>query len=259
MTDLFHDDVDGDFITRVFSVMAAASWHTFQILTKRPLRMFRYIESHKNTLSKMSDVWPIPNIWLGVSVENQPYADERIPFLLQTPAAVRFVSYEPALGPVDFHFAHPGVSHGKAHCIACPRCLGSMSEPAPGGGKPCGLCFSSPQGQGYFPMLDWIIVGGESGPGARPFNIQWARDVVQRCREAGVACFVKQLGSKIRPPGSFDDFLATEDVSIVGKWRCHPKTGSEDCAYMMTNDRKGGDISEWPEDLRVREFPGFMR
>jgi protein gp37 len=102
MSDLFHEDVSFEFIDKTFSVMAAASWHTFQILTKRPARMLQYVDKHRARLSLLSDQWPIPNVWLGVSVEDQKTADERIPILLQTPAAIRFVSYEPALGPVDF-------------------------------------------------------------------------------------------------------------------------------------------------------------
>lgn len=211
MSDLFQDGVDEEFITKVFSVMAAASWHTFQILTKRPLRMFRYIESHKATLSKMAEQWPIPNIWLGVSVENQEYADERIPLLLKTSAAVRFVSYEPALGPVDF-------------------------------------------GEWVFSNIDWFIVGGESGPGARPFDIAWARNVIRFCKSAGAFCFVKQLGA----------------VPIISSgrqnhWDWGPAIGQEakfehfseipPMWRVKLRSKKGGDMSEWRRDLRVREFP----
>jgi protein gp37 len=137
----------------------------------------------------------LPNVWLGVSVENQQYADERIPLLLQTPAALRFISAEPLLGPLDLQ---PAVRYAP---------------------------------------IDWVIVGGESGPGARPFDLAWARSIVQQCQAAGVACFVKQVGAKPvfegTPVGVFEGY--------------------------DYEDPKGGDPSEWPEDLRVREFPGVRQ
>ena len=151
--------------------------------------------------------WPLPNVWLGVSVEDQKTADERIPLLLQTPAAVRWVSYEPALGPVDFT-EFIGCGHRKYDGdIICPM---------------CGMC------RLYSQFIDWLVIGGESGPGARPFNIQWARDVIAQCKAAGVPCFMKQLGA--RP------------VS-----KCN--------GPLFLHDRKGGCMDEWPSDLRVREYP----
>ena len=122
------------------------------------------------------------NIWLGVSAENQECADQRIPILLSIPAAVRFVSYEPAIGSIDWS---------------------------------------------AWPSLDWVICGGESGPNSRPFDPAWARSLRYQCEASGVAFFMKQLGS-----------------SPIGD-RLH--------------DKKGGDISEWPEDLRIREFPQPMK
>jgi len=211
MSDLFQDGVDSEFITKVFSVMAAADWHTYQVLTKRPLRMFRYIESHKATLSKMAEVWPIPNIWLGVSVENQEFANSRIPELLKTPAAVRFVSYEPALGAVDFTK------------VALPVGLvDSLSGRVEGED---GYCMNN---------LDLVIIGGESGPGARPFNIQWARSVIQQCKAAKVSCFMKQLGK--------DPYLDIRHGERVER-------------IFFRSSGKGGDMAEWTEDLRVRELP----
>ena len=158
--------------------------------------------------------WPLPNVWLGVSVENQQYADERIPLLLQTPAAVRFVSYEPALGPVDFD---PWLSER-------PGCEGEYAQPD------CEECWWQCN------HLNWLIIGGESGPGARPFDLAWARSVIAQCRAAGVACFVKQLGANVYDSSGYP-FPADYDSSIKLK------------------DPKGGEPSEWPEDLRVRETP----
>jgi hypothetical protein len=169
--------------------------------------------------------WPLPNVQLGVSVEDQATADARIPLLLQTPAAKRFVSYEPALGPVDFR---PWLND-----IRIPSC---MSGDGP---------YQGPN------RLDQIIVGGESGPGARPFDIQWARNTVRQCREAGVACFVKQMGSCITglnldgPPVS----SPPRREGFLVHW-----TDKKNNTFGLC-DRKGGDPSEWPEDLRVQEFP----
>jgi protein gp37 len=157
--------------------------------------------------------WPPPSLWAGVSVEDQATADERIPLLLESPAAIRFVSMEPALGPVTFPPAVLG-------------CLGHIAE-----------TFGNP-------LIHWIIVGGESGPRARPFNIEWARSTVQQCHEAGVACFVKQLGT-----------LPFE------RRRCDAPAcncGGEHDHRVILADRKGEDPTEWPEDLRVREFPSSV-
>ena len=139
------------------------------------------------------------NVWLGTTAEDQQRADERIPHLVAVPASVRFLSVEPMLGPVDL-------------------CLGEY----PAGIRP-----------------DWVIVGGESGAGARPFDVAWARDIIRQTREAGVACFVKQLGAH---PS------AHETRAAGGKW-VPMVEGSP------IHDPKGGDPSEWPEDIRVRQFP----
>jgi protein gp37 len=180
MSDLFHDNVPYAFIDSVFGVMAAAHWHTFMLLTKRPERMWSYLSgvavdkqldpTSTNQRWQRSDHWRniyavLPNVWLGVSVEDQATADERIPLLLQTPAAVRFVSYEPALGPVNFsEWILPDETH-SSHGI-----LTGDSQ------------------------LDWIIMVGESGPGARPMHPDWARSVRDQCQAAGVPFFFKQWG-----------------------------------------------------------------
>lgn len=220
MSDLFHEDVPRTFIDAVWSTMAEARHHIFQILTKRPARMLEFMRDRKNKGWKAD--WR--NIWLGVSVEDQESANERIPLLLQTPAAVRFVSYEPALGPVDF------VRGGW-----------SFLEPLrpPPGNK-----------TGWDRGLDWIIVGGESGPKARPFDVAWARSVIEQCKAAGVPVFVKQLGAR---PIAYADPLPTEQSaeSIARHGEYDP-----DPLEFRLRDRKGGDPAEWPRDLRVREFPG---
>ena len=216
MSDLFHENLPISDILRVFETMAAAKQHTFQILTKRPARM-RYCLSYPDDRlvcesaehHRLLCTMPLPNVWMGVSVEDQKTADERIPLLLRTPAVVRFVSYEPALGPVDF-----------------TRWL-----------SPCTYyCDHDEWGGGHRPSsgLDQVIVGGESGNSARPFDITWARNVIRQCKHAGCACFVKQLG-KHPYPG---------------------RLGNGRMPDLALRDGHGGEMTEWPEDLQVREFPG---
>jgi hypothetical protein len=175
---------------------------------------------------------PLPNVWLGVSVENQHFADERIPLLLQTPAAVRFISAEPLLGPVDLQsvpLPAPGAEHYGLRGVAQP-----LSEKD-----------TEADDWKYWTKreskLDWVIVGGESGPGARPFDLSWARSIVEQCKAAGVACFVKQAGSN--PFDSARQSCPPDECMIHGY------------SWLTLKARKGGDPSEWPEDLRVREFP----
>jgi protein gp37 len=171
MSDLFQDDVPEIAIYRVLGTIQATPQHTYQILTKRPERALRIFQSIKWA------GWPLPNLWLGVSAENQEWADKRIPLLLQTPAAVRFVSYEPALGPVDF----------RAWLLPyfCPTCEARNLN------RPCAVC-----GRECYsiPRLNQIIVGGESGPGARSINPEWATSVRDQCVDAKVPFFFKQWG-----------------------------------------------------------------
>jgi protein gp37 len=180
--DLFAESVPDEWIDRVFAVMALAPQHTFQVLTKRAKRMRKWA-SAPDRLSRIAaraffmegefqPQWPLPNVWLGVSVEDQMRADERIPDLLATPAAVRFVSAEPLLGPIDFRRVSPnGVQ-------LIDTLIGRSTTPDYSG----------------WPRLDWIIVGGESGPGARPMHPDWARAIRDQCAAAGVAFFFKQNG-----------------------------------------------------------------
>lgn len=177
MSDLFHETVPDEFIRQVFAVMGEARQHTFQVLTKRPERMRDFMsdlvaEGDFATLTGDTDTpFPWPNVWLGVSVENQRAADERIPLLLQTPAAVRFLSCEPLLGPVDL-----------------TRWLVNSPEMA----EWCLAHYGASQ------PLSWIIVGGEGGPHYRPMNLDWARSLRDACDESGVPFFYKQ-GSGLRP------------------------------------------------------------
>lgn len=219
MSDLFHEDVPDEFIAKVFGRMRITPRHTYQILTKRPERMRAWVNQQMPYIG-----WPLPNVWLGVSVEDLAMADERIPLLLQTPAALRFVSYEPALGPVDFR-----------EYLRGPR------------------WFASEQPMNRW--LDWLIVGGESGPGARPCDVAWIRSAVKQCRAAGVPVFVKQLGARLRVTGDAQDALG----SMLGQRRMERMRDCDGDWRVVLRDRKGGDPSEWPEDLRLREMPEATR
>lgn len=164
MSDLFHEDIPPAFLDDVFRVMAENSRHTFQILTKRPEQMMEYVErtGHRP--------WP-PNVWAGVSVENQYWADRRIPLLAQVPASIRFLSVEPLLKAVTLD---PWL-----------REIGPNDWPL------------------LLDILHWIIVGAESGPRARPMLLQWVRDIRDECIRAGVAFFFKQSlenGRKVGTP-----------------------------------------------------------
>ena len=274
MSDLFHEKLSDDARDAVFAVMALAQQHTFQSLTKRPDNQRRYLSDPETpkrvarslsfrftylskSLSTIDGVrvvdfdtarvarvpelaWPLRNLWLGVSVEDQPTADERIPLLLGTPAATRFVSFEPAIGSVDFDDHRDWLTPSKA------------------------------AGQ----ALDLVIVGGESGPGARPFDVAWARSTIRQCREAGVAAFCKQLGARpfdgvvpVPVPlqtvtheawiGSGKDGKPQFDLPIVRPALVGGDGRDAEPAkhWLRLKSAKGGDPAEWPEDLRVREWP----
>ena len=189
MSDLFHEDVPSKFIADVFNTMACATrecrhnnikycteecWtgrpHTFLILTKRPERMLRFINEDIHEIignwpgdyaintAMDAGAWPLPNVWLGVSVEDQKTADERIPLLLQTPAAVRFLSAEPLLSEIDLNIN------------------------------------STPASVRWINGLDWVICGGESGKSARPMHPGWIRSLRDQCKQANVPFFFKQWG-----------------------------------------------------------------
>lgn len=210
MSDLFHPAVERHVLDRLFAVMALSPQHTFQVLTKRPELAALYLQNTSQEardrrgteVVKLGGItdglqWPLPNVWMGTSVEDQATADERIPQLLEAPAAVRFLSMEPLLGPVDIAQAltYAGVD-------LLPQDTGGQRLAAMRG-------------------LDWIIIGGESGPNARPFDLEWARSLVRQCQRAKVPVFYKQGGA------------------------------SNACEH----DRKGGCLECVPSDLRVREMP----
>lgn len=221
MSDLFHESVPDEFIDQVFAVMALARQHTFQVLTKRPERMLAYLTGgegidvvsnrvrweavrldNKRWCEKPSRHWPLSNVWLGVSVEDQATADERIPLLMQTPAAVRWISAEPLLGPVNI----------ERYVLRFVR------------------------GQAVPVYLDWVVVGGESGPGARPMHPAWALALRDQCVAAGVPFLFKQWG-EWRPIVYFD----AKDKARAMPMLKLPGTKAEQRHEIVLGSMKPGD------------------
>lgn len=389
MSDLFHEDVPDSFIDQVMRAMANTKRHTYQVLTKRPARMLAYLSGwwkrcyQDFETGEYIPVNPCPHIWFGVSVENQETADERIPLLLQTPAAVRFVSAEPLLSPINLsqwlkgghdnddkryagvsfggdrsitsgtgridmegksqgrHGAGERISATTVHCGRETLQSGSASGRMDGKQKTIHPSSHGDQSQGweqeqelsrqsrtgdahweyysqfqkagsqtqgatrreehiceidrasgvgdqepvgrsgndtegsrreirYFPtqrvgdlssqnvearaLISWLIVGGESGPGARPCDLSWIRSVKNQCKQADVPVFIKQLGKSpyavCGQCGRSVGYVLGGLVDACG--HTHAKLIAE---MAKLKDRKGGNCDEWPEDLMVREFP----
>lgn len=238
MGDLFHGHLPHAFVLDVFGIMGAAWWHTFMVLTKRPERMCGILtmcahEINDRVLHWTRELfngafrarkkarlglppWPLPNVIPGTSLEDQRSADERILHLHGTAAAVRFISIEPMLGPIDLKpYFWPTCWHWDSNFRTPEEALaaGAFAQLIPQALVSANRNF-----------IDWVIVGGESGPKARPADLDWFRNLRDQCLEAGVPYFLKQLGTA---------------------WA--RKVGAK--SY------KGSDPEEWPEDLRVREMP----
>ncbi|WP_424363565.1 phage Gp37/Gp68 family protein [Methylocystis parvus] len=245
--DLFHEGVKDEWLDRIFAVMALASWHTLQVLTKCPARMRAYMSDPRRPhriaraildliiagrvpksaisddhwpIKSIGDVdlpdditlhrWPPANVWCGVTAEDQKRADERIPDLLATPAAARFVSVEPMLGPVEL--GNLPFANGQMHVKALTGETLSRAGDYDNDG----------------PRLDWVICGGESGPNARPMHPAWARSLRGQCAAAGVPFFFKQWG----------------------EWKpvCEMSEDEIDAAYHPA-------LKTFPEAARRRRFP----
>lgn len=229
--DTFHEDVPRDLIAEAFAVMAVCPQHTFQVLTKRHARMRSLLNDPKfaadvRAIAWQMDghaarrvEWPLPNVHLGVSAENQKWLDIRYLALLQTPAAVRWISAEPLLGPISFwpddHAGHDSDLIGEFpfERRTCLDCSGFEDEDPR-------IPWTT---QEHAIDVDWIVAGGESGSGARPCELNWLRTLRDQCAETGTPFFCKQLGR------------------ILG--------------LELGAGPKGGDWDAWPEDLRVRQFP----
>ncbi len=173
LSDLFHPDVPFDFIRAVWTTMALARHHTFQVLTKRPQRALEFFQWMRAQSWGVEET--LPNVWFGVTVENQQAADERIPLLLQIPAAVRWLSVEPMIGPVDL-----------GQWLLTPGWTPSYYDPD--------NIHSYPDAEPTNEHIDWVVCSGESGSKARHMHPDWARSLQDQCQAAGVPFFFKQWG-----------------------------------------------------------------
>ncbi|HUB88615.1 MAG TPA: phage Gp37/Gp68 family protein [Dyella sp.] len=242
MSDLFHESVPFEFIAAVLWIMSVTTRHTYQVLTKRPARMlefFQWVKDYDEGFfedDRISDVgreqpgvvdlewepsngrrggydncgpaFPYENVWLGVSVEDQKAVDERIPLLLQCPAAVRWLSCEPLLGPIDLTRVQ-AIPHNAPWNALSPN---GCSQHAPG------YCLGGCEWR-WLP-IDWVVAGGESGPGARPMHPDWARSLRDQCASAGVPFFFKQWG----------EWAPADDINAYGHarhgyWEDDPSDG----------------------------------
>lgn len=225
MSDLFHESVPDEFIYQAFAYMAITPHHTYQVLTKRPKRMMELLQSGKQTIRRnVVDLgrnlnlpykvyepyetccfdWPLQNVWLGVSAENQKAANERIVYLRHTPARIRFLSCEPLLEHIELFDVD-----GEVAISMSAFYHREMLYPGE--------------------VIDWVILGGESGANARPCRLEWIRHIAKQCEEIGIPVFIKQLGR-----------LCLQDDGQHLFACSHPK---------------GGDVNEFPPDLQIRQFP----
>lgn len=252
MSDLFHYNISFNFIDKVFAVMALAVDHTFIILTKRPHLMLKYFSVGKEALierwanatykvgteepigisydddpdyascwinNAIPQRWPLPNVWLGVSVEDQTAADQRIPLLIQTPATVRFLSCEPLLDGINFHK------------VIIPTVLGNMKGPALYG-------------------IDWVIAGGESGHNARPMNPHWVRSIRDQCKAVYVPFFFKQWGEYVPFQNGVNNTLYCAAGDTFGNYPVSHK--QDDVIYAKPGKHKAGRKLDGQE---YNEFP----
>lgn len=237
----------------MFSTIDQCPWIRLLLLTKRPENVRRMwpVSERSGIAANGARYWSRehfrPNVWLLTSVSDQPTADAMIPPLLKCRDLVPVlgVSAEPLLGPVDLaRWLRPvpdcTFADGQDGCCSHP------GNPTP----ECGTGAACPLSE--YRGLNWVIVGGESGHGARPCDLAWIRSIVSQCKAAGVACFVKQLGASIceRYPSAWPNGYPHGDQSVT-------LTGDGYGTFSVTglHDKKGGDWTEWPADLRVREWP----
>ena len=239
----------------VFDNEVETAWRDdlFQLIEKTP--NLTWLVLTKRIGNAQHQVWPRwmqrrfpPNLWLGITVVNQAEADRDIPKLLATPARVRFLSLEPMLGPIDLTHIRKD-RFWRINALAGDYWREEEDETG----------FRSGETFERVSQVHWVIVGGESGANARPFHVGWARSIVKQCQAAGVPVHVKQLGAQ--PRGWCAGMAHVEPEEREG-WDCDFYEAHEQgaecpgrCAAMV--DRAGGDPSEWPEDLRVQQWPAL--
>lgn len=215
LSDLFHEDITHQQILEIFSIMEAASWHTFIVLTKRPQRMYEEVKAHADWMDYAGGAGTyatrFSHVQWGISAGTQHDLEASHLWLAKTPAAIRIWSLEPLLEAIDIQGC---TTYCPEHDFSGGFCIG-----------PCPSRHST---------VDQILIGGESGRDARPCNIAWIRNLVQQCVKSRIAPFVKQVGAK-----PFHNTSAGHH-------------------FFELHDRKGGDPAEWPEDIRIREYPGVV-
>lgn len=228
MSDLFHEAVPEYFILAVFVTMAAARQHTFQVLTKRAHRMHDLLTRWRNAGLVLREGCGVDlnNVWLGVSVEDQATADERIPVLLDTPAAVRWISAEPLLEPISFE--------------------GLFADPA-----------NPIDGTNALERLDWVVTGGESGARARPMHPAWARSLRDQCEVAGVPFLLKQWGAFVPPDQAACDLNTCYDRSTIGGW-VSPNGAYELGESAAPGHEDAAHVFKLPKQLAGRLLDGVL-
>lgn len=288
--DLFHEAVTDAMLDRVFAVMALASRHRFQVLTKRSGHMRRYLNdpatprriarviidmaTEKPSLLRVGgDGWPVltidvdaptvptiemplPNVWLGVSTEDQRRADERIPDLLATPAAKRWISAEPLLGPIDLEHVAAPVGEGDDDFEDDDWKLNALLA---------GSCYEFKNQDGYWysgdgpehPALDWVVVGGESGRGARPMHPAWARALRDQCAGASVPFLFKQWG-EWAPVCAIDETVITDEQLYHPRLAHNQPEGPRKCKVAQCILHASGDGFDMDEWSRLQVPPGTL-
>jgi len=246
LADVFEDAPGLDAIRAdLWPLIEKCTWLDWQLLTKRPENILRMVPH--DTPTEDGDWWinwP-KHVWIGTSVENQETAQQRIPFLLQVPAKIRFLSCEPLLGPTWPNYLKIGEHRDM---LRLPK-LADRFNPMHRAGRS---------------RIEWVIVGGESGPDARQCRVEWIRTIVQQCSMDKLPCFVKQMGSvPTLTPGEGptatkaamherEQALTWPEGTMFGNPTGDTKLNG---LVVRLKDRKGGDMDEWPDDLRVRQFP----
>lgn len=242
----YHYTTIADVRRRLFALIDSTPAIDWLLLTKRPENVWKFwpaVDVHSqeqaDDRNERGELYR-RNVWIGTSISDQETADKWTPRLLglEDLAPVRFLSAEPLVGPIDLLYPSSMFPDGPRRCCD---------------GRDCG-CRGMPVDPWMIYGVNLVIVGGESGPGARPCSVEWVRDIVRQCAEANVACFVKQLGANVEIDHAENASDYGDGVSIVGN-----EGDSFGPTRLKFTDPKGGNPDEWPEDLRVRQMPEIVR
>lgn len=258
MGDLFHEDVPGRFINEIWITMINAKKHTFMVLTKRPERLLSWTRTAAKAKGwPVEEIWP-DHVWLGVTAENQARADERVPVLLQVPAAVRLVSVEPMLGPMDIESYLTPPS--ERVCSNCWQYREADYQEAPGTCVDLGVSVQPnaaacggfedrwvddfESAREWLGRIDWVICGGETGSGSRPMHPDWVRSLRDQCQIARVPFHFKSWGAWAPnyagcPPCAFSQLVSDGNDGVLKMWR----VGAKQSGRLLD----GREWDEYPE------------